>query len=718
MSFDTKVLSKFIYALNIARQHVGSYPAGHPMIAGSTGHVLKFLANLLEFQDHLSLGVFKDTLVVAEATLDPRNPVYRKLASELFDLGIAALTFHRNFNRAELIRFLQLLKKGRDPQQDQQELIQELRQLQLEGLKIKLIDYTAFAATEEARLEKVDRREEQLAVSLWDRFIEGMIQGNLDPEGGSEITGEADPQLVAAFLNRRKEAAGKNDATSYEESITNFLRELDHEDRASAFRTEALEKLSVFVDSLSPELRRQFLSSTFNTLEASTEIAEEVMNHLSSESLFAALEDVNAQRLTMPAAIMNLLGKLSQHAEKQNELRAEETREALSSAELGAHLASLFQDDDPDRYVPGTYQHLLHSIVSAEEIEPLEGHETEELYELLTDQSAEMQLCYIILDLLRLDPQQEEREMLAGNLHELLMFFLEIGEFGFILDLQDKMRKAVKRGSKDELRTTLLQQEFLREVLAAMSAWGKDKFPAITELVKRIGPPFIEPLLDHLASEKRMALRRFCMARLAEMGGTIREPILGRLRDGRWFYVRNLVVLLRELNDPVTLHALRTMVRHPHPQVRLEVAKTLLKFRDPALNRYILDELASGDRERQKQGLAFAEKFSSAELLPGLLPLLEKNEFGEAAMEMKYASVRLLGRIGSPQALPVLEGVLLAKSLIHGRALGRLKTTIINSLVNYPRREVKPILQLQVDNGGELGKLAAETLQRLYRREA
>lgn len=718
MSFDTKVLSKFIYALNIARQHVGSYPDDHPLIAKSTGNVLKLLANLLEFQDHLSIGVFKDTLVVAEATLDPRNPVYRKLAKELFDLGIAALTFRRNFTRAELIRFLQLIQKGRDPNQDQQQLTLELRALQLEGLKIKLIDYGAFAATEEARLEKVDRREAQLGVSLWDRFIEGMIQGNIDPEGRNEISEEADPQLVAAFLNRHKQVGGQEGEASYEESITSFLRELDREDRASAFRTEALEKLSLFVDSLSPELRRQFLSSTFNTLEASTEIAEEVMNHLSSESLFEALEDVNAQRLTMPAAIMNLLGKLSQHAETQNELRAEETREALSSAELGEHLASLFQEDDPDRFVPGTYQHLLHTIVSAEEIEPLEGQETEELHDLLTDQSAEMQLCYIVLDLLRQDPDAEQRDSLAANLHELLMFFLEIGEFGFILDLQDKMRKAVKKGSKDELRSTLVQQEFLREVLSAMSAWGKDKFPAITELVKRIGPPFIEPLLDHLGSEKRMALRRFCMARLNEMGGAIREPVLNRLRDGRWFYVRNLIVLLRELNDPVTLHALRTMVRHPHPQVRLEVAKTLLQFRDPALNRYILDELASSERDRQKQGFAFAEKFCSAALLPGLLPQLEKTEYGEAAMELKFAAVRLLAKIGSAEALPSLESVLLAKSLIHGRALGRLKTTIINSLVHYPRREVKPILQLQIDNGGELGKLAAETLQRLYRRDA
>jgi len=717
MSFDTKVLSKFIYALNIARQHVGSYPIGHPMIAGSTGNVLKFLANLLEFQDHLSIGVFKDTLVVAEATLDPRNPVYRKLAKELFELGIAALTFRRNFTRAELIRFLQLLKKGRDPEQDQQELIQELRALHLEGLKLKVIDYNAFAATEEARLEKVDRREAKLGVSLWDRFIEGMIQGNLDPEGKEEIDEEADPQLIAAFLNRRNQMDVKADETSYEESITNFLRELDQEDRASAFRTEALEKLSIFVDSLTPELRRQFLSSTFNTLEASTEIAEEVMNHLSSEALFEALDDVNAQRLTMPAAIMNLLGKLSQHAETQDELRAEETREALSSAELGAHLASLFKEDDPDRFVPGTYQHLLHTIVSAEEIEPLDGQEAEELHDLLSDQSAEMQLCYIVLDLLHQDPDQEERDVLSGCLHELLMFFLEIGEFGFILDLQDKMRKAVKRGSKNELNATLLQQEFLREVLAAMAAWGKEKFAAITELVKRIGPPFVEPLLDHLANEKRMALRRFCMARLAEMGGAVREPILNRLRDSRWFYVRNLVVLLRELNDPVTLHALRTMVRHPHAQVRLEVAKTLLKFRDPALHHFTLGELTSSDRERQKQGFAFAEKFFSVELLPGLLPFLEKTDFSDAAMEQKYASVRLLSRIGSTQALSTLEQVLLSKSLIHGRVLNRLKTAIINSLVHYPRREVKPILQLQIDNGGELGKLAAETLQRMYRRD-
>ena len=45
-SFDTKVLSKFIYSLNIARQHVGGYPPTHPLIAKSVSRTLGLLSEL------------------------------------------------------------------------------------------------------------------------------------------------------------------------------------------------------------------------------------------------------------------------------------------------------------------------------------------------------------------------------------------------------------------------------------------------------------------------------------------------------------------------------------------------------------------------------------------------------------------------------------------------------------------------------------------------
>lgn len=710
-SFDTKVLSKFIYALNIARQHVGSYPATHPIIVRSISTAHSLLHSLLEFQATITLGVFRDSLLVASATLDQRNPVYRKLAIELFDLGIAGLTFTRELQRDDLYHLLKLISKGREPDADQLKLTAQLRALDCQGLQVRLIDYTAFSTTEEVELERVSQQNRQQVISLWDRFIEGMIAGSIDPQGSGEDTSTIDPDLVAALIRQRQDLAEAAASDSYERSITSFLRELDQEGRASQFRTEALDKLAAFVDQLSPELRRQFLSSTFNILDAESEITEEVISHLSSEALFDALEDVNARHLTIPPAIMNLLGKLATQPGGEAGTKPVEAGGSLSSAVLGEHLRALFQEDDPDRYIPGTYQHLLHSIVSTEEIAAVTSNEAEQLSRRLQEQSIEKQLCHISLELLAQSDDPLQREPLGKTLHELLLYFLETGDFDFLLRLHKGAHSEKSWSGIIELQQTLVGKQFLRETLASLEAWGKDKFPVVTELIRKVGPPFIEPLLDQLGREKRMSLRRFYMLRLAELGGQIREPILARLGDGRWYFVRNLIVLLRDLKDPVTLHALRTMVNHPHPQVRLEVAKTLEQFNDPAIARFILHELAGGDRERIQTGLAFAERHCSSELLPGLLVLLERKDTSDLGWQQKLTAVRLLARIASTEALPVLEAILTSRNLLHARALNRLKEAIIRSLADYPRAATQPILDLQVANGGELGELADAVLQ-------
>lgn len=710
-SFDTKILSKFIYSLNIARQHVGGYPPTHPLIAKSVSRTLDLLSDLLEFQETLTLGVFRDSLLVSNATLDPRNPVYRKLAEELFDLGIAGLTFKQGLQRDDLYHLLKLISKGREPDCDQQKLTEQFRSLDCKGLQIKLIDYSAFSTTEEELLERVSQQNQQQVISLWDRFIEGMIDGSIDPEGSNDGTGQIDPELVASLIKRRQEQQTRGDGASYEESITSFLRELDQEDRAGSFRTEALTKLAVFVENLSPELRRQFLSSTFNAFDGENEMAEEVISHLSSDALFEALEDVNAKNLTIPPAIMNLLGKLSSQPDGSRKTPSVTAADALTSAALGEHLRALFQEDDPDRYIPGTYQHLLHSIVSAEDIPPIESDDIKQLSRQLCAQSIEKQLCHISLELLSQSPEPLQRESLAKTLHELLLYFLETGDFNYLLQLHKGIHSEKSWIGIAELQETLIGQKFLREILASLGAWGKDKFPIITELIRKVGPPFIEPLLDQLGNEKRMALRRFYMLRLAEMDGSIREPILARLRDTRWYYVRNLIALLRELGDPVTLHALRTMVNHPQPQVRLEVAKTLQQFNDPGIAKFILGELQSEDRERIQTGLGFAERHCRVELLPALLNLLERKDSSDKGWSQKLTVVRLLSHIASPDALPPLEAILISKNMRHARQLNRLKLAIVENFKYYSRIDLKPILELLIANGGELGAIAEEVKQ-------
>jgi len=717
LDFDTKILSKFIYALNISRQHCLAYPAGHPQIRKSAEQLISLLRQLLEFRDALTLGITRRSLQVHGSALDQRNAVYRKLANELFNLGLAGLTFRRGLEHDELLRFQELSVQRPEDLAERGGLVEVCRDLDLPHLSLTFIDYNSFSVTDEDEIGASDALlEEEKSESLWDRFVSGLIAGDLSPDGELKRSAAIDPALVAEYLSRRREGADQEEVlASYEQTITSFLQELDLEGRSQSYRTEALSKLGNFVDGLSPELRRQFLSSTFNTLGAQNELAEEVLTHLSSDALFTALEDVNEKRLTIPPTIMNLLGKLSQHASKETE----QVGETISSAELGEHLRSLFREDDPDRFIPGTYQHLLHSIVSMDDIPTLEGRAVEELRAEISTEPVDNQVCNVVIDLLgNEDGNEQDREELRQILLDLLRYFLETGQFDYLVGLQKSPNRSAKRNGSTDLTKLLADNSFLEEILAAMSIWGKDKFPAITELIRKIGAPFIEPLINRMAIEKRMSLRRYYLDRLEEMGDAIREPVMLHLRDSRWYVVRNLVALLRRLNDPVTLHGIRSLINHPHPKVRIEVFKTLRQFNDPQANQYLARELDSGDRRRQWQAMRQLDGSFNPELFESLLRLLEIKDQSADGFALKTAAVDALEPFGNPAALPALERVLQTRSLLHGGRWLRLKKHIILSLSSYPAKEVGEILELLVAGGGDLGEQADALLKTLKRRRS
>jgi len=50
LDLDTRLLSEFLYALNIARRQVAAYPPGHPMIALAAEKLLTLLEKVLEFR--------------------------------------------------------------------------------------------------------------------------------------------------------------------------------------------------------------------------------------------------------------------------------------------------------------------------------------------------------------------------------------------------------------------------------------------------------------------------------------------------------------------------------------------------------------------------------------------------------------------------------------------------------------------------------------------
>jgi len=713
-SLDLKLLVAFLQTLNIARRNLSAYPPDHPMVSTSLQRVVETLRSLLEFREHLSLGVGQDNLFLGSNALDPKNPVFRDLARTLFRMGVAAIAFHRNLTIAEASRLCTLLQPKTESG-PVTPLAQQLQQERIRYVQVKGIDYTAIRTVDPALNSKEDTSQLiPVSSNIWERFVQGILrQQALDYDGN--LLQDFDPHKLAEFISKRRKTPEGKDAGIIAENDS-FWRQLTDAEVVSETQRKDLEKIGEFIQKLSPELRRQFLDSTFNGMASRQETAEKVFSRFPCELLLEVLEDIGKKQAVVSPMVLSLLSKLAKNKGKSTsdaDLAHQTDRTILEKK-----LRTIFREDESEQFNPQAYQSILDEIVARDELSSPDLQQLEELKKDLLDQNIEHQASTVILELLKLVPVEEQADILRRNLLELSEHFLGTGGFSSLVEIHNKLRSDLK--NRPDLPPKVIQEledifgrpEFVTEVLDGLHIWGKEKYADISRLIVQVGAPFAAPIVDRLGTESSMSLRRYFMARLVELGDSALRAILPSLRDERWFLVRNLVIILRELNRPEAASSIRPLLQHDDQRVRQEVLKTLLFYRDPQANDHIRLELAEKDHDRILNAVVLAEQSRSPEILADLLALLRRWEWRANGYELKSAVVKTLGEIGDAQALPLLVQLIHSGNILHPRLHSRLQENIVRSFAKYPPQDVSiPLEKLTHSRKKNLARIANAALK-------
>jgi hypothetical protein len=308
------------------------------------------------------------------------------------------------------------------------------------------------------------------------------------------------------------------------------------------------------------------------------------------------------------------------------------------------------------------------------------------------------------------------RHSLKDQCHNLI----QQGEFHIVSEIFENLKNSIGTSAKNhnisgnDVLEIFSDIDFAHVVLDTSDKWGKENLFYVTELIKKIGHPFVEPLLNKLADEQNRQLRHYFLELLPQLGNTVKDSAIGRLNDHRWYVIRNLVVVLRNLNDPSVARPLRATLEHPHPRVRDEVLRTLIQFDDPSAKRILLREMESNDSSRCLKAITLAGMTRHREASPKLLEFLNLSGFDKHTFSLKKASVHALAEIGDPSVLPYVEAALKKKSLLFWQKSRLLKTLIIDSLAKYPIPQATSILQNIATKGPrELAKRASSVMSRL-----
>ncbi len=712
---DIKVVSGLIHAMNMAGSKLTAYPEGHPFIIESFQKVENILQNIFETRSQLSFGIAKNSVMMGMKLLDQKNPIFQRFAETLFEQGIVKFTLLRGLVSRELMDFDIIVSQKRNDIYRKGGVEFLISKAGIRHIQLELIDYTLFRAEEDLNVD--EREGENLqSLSFWETFVKGLFEGTLDPDArGGRPWDEIDPKALAemlndVYLNQDAQALEGLDLTLLASIQRNGLTALMDND-------ESKERLFAFIDSLNENLRRCFLERFLNSIPNNNDIASAILSGLSNEVILDALKKQTNQEFYVPPNVLKILQKIKKAPESVD---LDGFVEEHPKEKLTEKLNVIFKEDENDQFIPLDYQKVLEDVIAAEDFSTMELSEVHHLGQTLNEYSINMNLTSIIVNLVIVHSDGQVSDFLKKVFKDHCFSLVKNGDFHVVSSILDTLIARIDNSGEGrehylkELMEMFTDRSFMEEVLTAATQWGKEKHFFVKKIIKQVGEPFIEPLLDRLTEEESKTLRLLYLDLLKEFGGAVKDQLIKRLGDKRWYVVRNLLFVLRQLNDPSVLNSIYGLFNHHDQRVRFELLQTFLAFRDPRADNILLKEMDSGDTDRRLKAITLASMTRNSDVFDVIVGFIKKRRLNKTDLEIKKASVRALAEVGDPSFLPVLQAVLKSFSLFSYQRLKLLKLETLASLGKFPAQEVFPILQKITRSGsGEMAHKAAQIIKTL-----
>lgn len=264
---------------------------------------------------------------------------------------------------------------------------------------------------------------------------------------------------------------------------------------------------------------------------------------------------------------------------------------------------------------------------------------------------------------------------------------------------RDSAVQALRRTASETLLARLADLlsaggELRERILPVLLFVGGDALSVLEGVVLRTGDP-----------ELRETVFRSMLAidpsgrRLLERA--MEDPVVTRARA-----VLELAGL-PEVDPALTQRWAERAAAHRDPSVRQDVVRVGVRLGGKGGMRLLLDRLADDDPAVRRAAVHALGGLGDAAAVPFLARVL--NESGDE--ELQLDAVRALGRIASPEGLPVLTGVLGRRQLFGGKRLLRLKSAAVAAVGKIPGPAAREVLESLA--GGRDAELAAEARRAL-----
>lgn len=707
-------VERFVKQLVITMKAVRLYPVSSAIPLESAEEAVSILTELLKSHADMRLSIQKKEIVFQGVTVYEGQPAFESFAKELYNRRVSEVRFYVGTSASDILALLETLT------------ISPPDLANAGGVETRLWDRGVNAITvSESSARIVDSNADTdsqpvAAGEPWppvkariDEILAAAMQGRpLDQRILVRIVG--DTQVLKGYLRESVADRGVDPSE--------IAAELKVEEMARAAlaapadsRRELFSSLAEAILSLDDDVSYAVIADRLLPHSKNDEAISGVLRQMRIDEVCRLLVQEARQDPAAAAGLARAIRNLAllSHSQKDeilNSAGAAMLSAGFSSEQAGAILEEAMptrvqvSSEEPESPESG------YSILKLLELAPkmtVKELTHEPLVQQLMDEArkgiSDGDVVATLASVVAADPDDEGFASMMALLEDALELTIERRDFRVAADVLETLASVVAQPDLSKERAARLSDAMtrlagIREMAAVASATriydeGSEEKAACLRILEVLGNSAINPLLEVLANEPEMTARKALVDLIASMVDAHLEYLGEHVSDPRWYFVRNVVIILGRSKKIEILPYLERTIRHPDARVRRETIRALSGVR----SKYAEEMLVAALNDQDAPNVRLAARYLGMVRSLVALPVLQELAAGEGRLgrepEVRIEAIEALGKIGAAESVPLLRTLAGQRTFIGGsrlkglNAAAELALEAIDSLARESRGE-------------------------------
>jgi HEAT repeats/PBS lyase HEAT-like repeat len=686
---DTARVTEFARACKAAARAVVLYPAGHPAIGATVGRIVH-VTSAAKLSAPVTLTVLPDGLLLDGRAPARPDPAIAELAELLHTHLIGEITVHPGGDAEAWRHFLLLLARNPESVRAEGGIARVWTAMASPHLTLREIDYA-----------EVLRERNAGEAAVWNKVITSCLQGDalqLDEDAIREFIGiAADADKLAHLMSTLEERAdgaggGLGAKTA---ALLRMLRGIV--DAVSKHEPERLEQvlhnMASGIGQLSPETLMGLL-----TAAGDAEEGPRLMSAVVSRMTDGTIAQFVARNVIAEASSTDRLAQAFQTLVRADDQKARVlslARDTVAASPLGntdgfelvwsrvAEKLLTSYSDEP--WVSPEYgRELSGARTRAIDVEQMSDDPPERLsawLDTIATSAVRALDLTMVLDLLRIEPDEERWGDLTTAVVALLEDLLLVGDFDAAIQLVDVLVREGASGDTTSRRQhainaidALAAGSMLGHVITHLGTIDDAQFERVKAMCVSLGEVMVRPLAEALSIEERGRTRERLTSVLLAFGAMGRRTV-ERLKASPNAAVRRTAIrLMREFGGTEALPDLTELLGDAEPHVQREALLAILNIGTDAAYRVLERALTSGTTPSREAMMQSLGQLRDERATPLFAFVLGHVDHRGPLLPVYLRAIESLGALRDPEAVRLLK-----KTLYMGEWWAPRRTRVVRS---------------------------------------